>query len=272
MLLVGIKTSKKEAGKKHPFGYGKEQFFWSFIVATLIFSVSGVLSLEQGIASLLGHEKHKLDDVPINFIILGIASVFEGNSLRTAFKEFKRPIEERGGKLNLFTMITEFKESKNPSILTVMVEDTAALLGILIAAIALSISFVTGDTIYDAIASIIIGIMLMAFSFFLAKENKGLLIGELISTRDYKKIYTVIPKIPEVIEVVSIRSMQLAPEDVIIAIEINLIDDLDTNKIESVIDSVENKVKESIPYVNPSKLLLELEHDRKKSSYLTNTK
>lgn len=142
----------------------------------------------------------------------------------------------------------------------------------MIAAIALSISFVTGDTIYDAMGSIIIGIMLMAFSFFLAKENKGLLIGESISTRDYKKIYTVISKIPEVIEVFSIRSMQLAPEDVIIAMEINLIDDLDTNKIESVIDSIENKVKESIPYVNPSKLLLELEHDRKKSSYLTNTK
>lgn len=102
LLLVGIKTSKKEAGKKHPFGHGKEQFFWSFIVSTLIFSVSGVLSLEQGIPSLLGHEKHKLDDIPINFIILGIASVFEGNSLRTAFKEFKRPIEERGGKLNLY--------------------------------------------------------------------------------------------------------------------------------------------------------------------------
>jgi cation diffusion facilitator family transporter len=261
LLLVGIKTSKRMASERHPFGYGKEQFFWSFIVATLIFGISGILSLEQGIGSLLGHEAHQLENLSINYVILAISFAFEANALRIAFMLFKKTIEDRGDKLTISSMREEFKESKDPAILTVLVEDSAALLGIVIAAAALFLSDMTGNVAFDAIGSLMIGLVLMAFAIFLARENKELLIGESISKRDYKKIQNAIARIPEVNRIISIRSMHLAPEDVLIAMEVSLIDNLDTDSIESVIDNIESRVKEVIPYATPSKIYVELERE-----------
>lgn len=142
------------------------------------------------------------------------------------------------------------------------VEDSAALLGIMIAGDALYISDVTGNLIYDAIGSLLIGFMLMAFAFFLSKENKDLLIGESISKRDYQAISRVVSNIPEVNKIISIRTMHLAPEDVLIAIEVSLIDNLDTDKIELVIDNIENKIKEIIPYAVSSKIYVQLERSK----------
>ena len=259
LLLVGIRTSKKQVTERHPFGYGKEQFFWSFIVATLIFGISGVLSLEQGLSSLLGTENHQLENLSITYIILAISFVFEANALRIAYGIFKRGIEDRGEKLTISALRTEFKESKDTSILTVIVEDSAALLGIIIAATAVFLSDITGNLIYDAIGSLLIGIVLMAFAFFLARENKDLLIGESISKRDNQNIHQIVSQIPEVNKIISIRSMHLAPEDVLIAIEVSLVDNLDTDTIESVIDNIENKIKQVIPYAVSSKIYVELE-------------
>ncbi len=131
LLLVGIKTSTKTATERHPFGYGKEQFFWSFIVATMIFGISGILSLEQGFNSLLGGKvHHHIENVDISYVILSISAIFEGNALRIALALLKYDIEGRGEKIGITTLIKEFQESKDPSILTVLVEDSAALLGI----------------------------------------------------------------------------------------------------------------------------------------------
>lgn len=146
--------------------------------------------------------------------------------------------------------------------MTVIVEDSAALLGIVIAATALFISEITGNLVYDVIGSLLIGLMLMAFAFFLARENKNLLIGESMSKRNNQKIYQIVSQIPEVAKIVSIRSMQLAAEDVLIAIEVSLVDNLDTDTIESVIDNIENKVKQVILYVVSSKIYVELERTK----------
>lgn len=180
LLLIGIKTSTKAATEQHPFGYGKEQFFWSFLVATMLFGISGVLSLEQGATSLLV-AAHQIQNVSISYIILAISAVFEGNALRVTFMVFKQAIEARGETVTLHTLYNEFRESKDPSILTVMVEDCAALLGIAVAGLGIFLSERTGNTIYDAISSLVIGVILMVFASFLAKENKALLIGEAIS-------------------------------------------------------------------------------------------
>jgi len=169
-------------------------------------------------------------------------------------------------------MIAEFKESKDTSVLTVIVEDTAALLGIIVAVVALFLTEITGNRIFDSIGSLIIGLILMAFAVFLAKENKDLLIGESISRRDYSRISETISKIPEVNRIISIRSMYLAPEDVLIAIEVSLVDNLDTDKIEFVIDNIENKVREIIPYANLSKIYVEPERDISSSSSSSNIK
>jgi cation diffusion facilitator family transporter len=268
LLLIGIKTSTKTATERHPFGYGKEQFFWSFIVATMIFGISGILSLEQGFNSLLGSKlHHHVENVNISYIILSISTIFEGNALRIALTIFKRDIEVRGEKIGITTLIKEFQESKDPSILTVLVEDSAALIGIAAAGLGIFFSSLTGNTIYDAISSLVIGSILMAFAFFLAKENKALLIGESISRRDYKRIVQLINELPDVNRIISLRTMHFAPKDVLVTIEVNLVDGLDTDKIESVIDTIEQKVKQAIPYVNPSKIYVELEHDRLSDSY-----
>ncbi|MGN6624289.1 MAG: cation diffusion facilitator family transporter [Candidatus Nitrosocosmicus sp.] len=271
LLLVGIKSSKKRVSERHPFGYGKEQFFWSFVVSMLIFGISGFISLERGIISLLNTQSHHIENITINYIILGISFVFEANSLRIAFLLFKKTIESRGDKLNFSTLFGEFKESKDTSVLTVLVEDTSALIGIAVAVLALFLTQITGNRVFDSIGSLIIGIILMAFAIFLARENKELLIGESISRREYKRINSVVSKIPEVNRIISIRSMHLAPEDVLIAIEVSLIDNLDTEKIEYVIDNIENKVREIIPYANLSKIYVEPERDNSNSNININS-
>ena len=259
LLLVGVKTSKKEANEKYPFGFGKEQYFWSFVVALLIFGISGVLSLEHGISYFLSeNDTHEIKNTLINYVILALAFVFEAYSLRIAYGIFKKRIEERGDKLSLQVFFTDLKENKDTVIITVLVEDSAALLGILIAAVALALADLTGNAAYDAIGSLLIGILLMSFALFLAKENRGMLIGEAMSKRDLKKIYDAVSNISEVENIKSIRTMHLAPEDVLIAIEVCLIENLNTVTIESVIDDIENKIRDAIPYANQSKIYVEI--------------
>ena len=132
--------------------------------------------------------------------------------------------------------------------------------------------FLTGNTIYDAISSIVIGNILMAFAFFLARENKGLLIGESISRKDYKRIVKLIKELPEVKRDISLCTMHFAPQDVLVTMEVNLVDGLDTDKIETVIDSIELKVKQAIPYVNPSKIYVELEQDKVADTFRRNSR
>jgi cation diffusion facilitator family transporter len=260
LILIGIKTSSKAASERHPFGHGKEQFFWSFIVATMIFGISGILSVEQGFGTIFGKEHH-IENVNLSYIILTISAVFEGNALRVALYLFKQTIEARGEKVSFSTLAKEFQESKDPSILTVIVEDSAALLGIVIAGISISLSETTRNTIFDGIGSLCIGVVLMVFAFFLAKENKALLIGEAISRKDYKRIDDLVREIPEVNRIISMRTMHFAAEDVLVAIEVSLMDGLNTDEIESVIDHIEQKVKQIIPYINPSKIYVEVQQD-----------
>ena len=257
LLLIGIKASAKPASHLHQFGYGKSQFFWSFIVATMIFGISGVLALEQGISSLISKEHH-FEDPTINYIVLGIAVVFEANALRIAYKQFTKSIEHKGDKVTFKQLILEFRESKDTTILTVIVEDSAALAGIAIAALGIFLTDITGNTVYDAISSIFIGCILMAFAFFLASENRGLLIGESITRRQYKSIVSMIKEISEVNRIVSMRTMHLSPEDVIVGIEVNLIDNLDTDKIEVVTDLIEQKVMKVIPHTNKDHIFVEI--------------
>jgi cation diffusion facilitator family transporter len=261
LLLFGMKTSTKSASYRHQFGYGRELFFWSFIVATMLFGISGILSLEQGASSLLGGN-HKLENVQLSYIVLAIAFVFEGNALRIALKTFTKQIRSKGEKVTFSSMVTEFKESKDTVILTVIVEDSAALLGILIAAIGIFLSDMTGNSVYDAISSLLIGSILMFFAFFLAKENRGLLIGESITSKEYKRIVKSIQEIPEVNKLISMRTMHLGPEEILVGVQVNLIDSLDTNKIEVVTDIIEQKIMQIIPNTNRDYIFVEIEHDR----------
>jgi cation diffusion facilitator family transporter len=263
LILFGIKTSAKAASYQHQFGHGRELYFWSFIVATMIFGISGILSLEQGVSSLF-EKVHQIKDTQISYVILAIAFGFESNALRVALKQFMREIREKGESISFSSMIEHFKESKDVALLTVIVEDCAALLGIIIAAIGIFLSEITGNAIYDAIASLFIGGILMFFAFFLAKENRGLLVGESVTNREYKRIVKSIQEIPEVNKLISMRTMHLGPEDILVGVQVNLIDNLDTDKIESVTDAVEQKIMEIIPNTNREHIFVEIERERKK--------
>ncbi len=262
LILFGIKTSAKAASHQHQFGHGRELYFWSFIVATMIFGISGILSLEQGAASLL-EEFHSIRDSQISYIVLAIAFGFEGNALRVALKQFIREIREKGEKISFSSMIEHFKESKDIALLTVIVEDCAALLGIIIAAFGIFLSDITGNAVYDAIASLLIGSILMFFAFFLAKENRGLLIGESVTNREYKRIVKSIQEIPEVNKLITMRTMHLSPEDILVGVQVNLINNLDTDKIETVTDVIEQKIMEIIPNTNRDHIFVEIERERK---------
>ena len=258
LLLFGIKQSKRAYSFSHQFGHSREQFFWSFIVATLIFGISGTLSLENGISAIL-HGGHEIENVEINFIVLIIAVGFEGYALRIAVKQLRYVIKQRGEKPTFKAMIAEFKDSKDPALLTVITEDTAALLGLGVAALGIFLSYITGNSLYDAISSIIIGIILMVLAFFLAKENKDLLIGESISKREYKKIVDIVREIPEVNKLVTLKTMHLGPNDVLIGIQVNLKDDLNTDNIELVTDKVEKAIMGIIPNLNRQHIFVEIE-------------
>lgn len=258
LLLLGIRLSKKPATELHQFGFGKSQFFWSFVVATMIFGISGILSLEQGFSSLLG-EEHEVENPMINYVVLAIAFVFEANALRVAFTQFKKPIISRGEKVRPSTLFAEFRNSKDTSILTVVVEDSAALLGIAVAALGIFLTDITGNTVYDALSSIIIGCILMSFAFFLAKENRGLLLGESISPSQFEKIIQNVSTIPEINKVVTMKTMHLSPKTVLVGIEINLIDGLDTDKIELITDVVEQEIIKILPESKKEFIFVEIE-------------
>jgi divalent metal cation (Fe/Co/Zn/Cd) transporter len=232
----------------------------------MLFGISGILSLQQGFGSLLS-SMHHIQNADVSYVILAISAAFEANALRVALLLAKESIEARGDKISLNTLVQEFQESKDPSVITVMVEDSAALLGIVVAGIGIFFSEATGDTTYDSLSSVAIGCILMAFAYFLAKENKALLIGESISRKDYNKVVKLVNEIPDVNRIITMRTMHFAPEDVLVTIEVNLVDGLDTDKIESVIDNIEQKVKQAIPYINPAKVYVEVEQDKLSDSY-----
>lgn len=261
LLLIGLNLSSKGESDKHQFGRSKEQFFWSFMVATMLFGVSGILSFQHGWDSLF-HEQHTIENVSVSYVILVLSFLFEANALGIAYGIFKETIEERGDKVSFGTLIREFNESKDPTVMTVMVEDTAALSGIIVAALGIYLSEHYGTTFYDAIASIVIGLILMLFAAFLARENKGLLVGESMSREDEERVLSSISAIQEVKKVVSMKSMHLGPEDVIIAVGVSLERGLDAERVAAVIDEIERKVIEAIPHASPGKTFVEVEREK----------
>ena len=149
--------------------------------------------------------------------------------------------------MNFNHLLNEFRNSKDPTILTVMVEDSAALLGIGIAALGIFLTDITGNTVYDAISSIIIGGLLMSFAFFLAKENRGLLLGESITPKQYKEIIRVVRNLKEVDRVVNMKTMHLGPKDILVGIEVHLVDKLNTDQIELITNKIEDEIIKVIP-------------------------
>ena len=241
LLLVGIKKSMKPADEVHPFGYGKEIFFWSFVVALLIFALGGGIALHEGIK----HVKHPgpLKNVTVNYVVLLLAMIFEGAALRVALQQFNG---SRGSK----PFFRHLVDSKDTSTVAVVIEDTAALLGLLIAFFAILLQQVTGWIYFDGIGSILIGILLASVALFFAVECKRLLIGEGLLEEDIVKIYKILNDEQHIISFRRPLSLYFGPNQVLINLEVNFADDLTADDIEDTVDRIESSIKKELPIAN----------------------
>jgi len=234
LLLHGLKQAKKPADEDFPFGHGKEIYFWSFIVAILIFAVGAGVSIYEGI-------RHVLHPVPmenpmVNYIVLALAIVFEGGAWFFAFKEFGKVKGKRG-------YVEAVKRGKDPSMFVVLFEDSAALLGLLVALLGIWLSQVTANPVFDGIASILIGFILGATAIWLAIETKGLLIGEGANKEVIASIRRLTESFEEVEKVNELLTMHMGPEFILVNISIRFKRGQITREIEAIIQEVDAAIK-----------------------------
>ncbi|MFX0161971.1 MAG: cation diffusion facilitator family transporter, partial [Candidatus Hodarchaeota archaeon] len=223
LLLIGLKMASKKPDEQHPFGYGKSQFFWSFIVAVLLFGTAGVLSIVEGYDKIQNPEP--IEQVFVNYIVLGVAFLFDGTSLTIGVKEMKRRTQE-GGYRN---MIEAMREIKDPTAATVVVEDSVAVCSLTLATVAIYVTQKTGNAKWDGLASLMIGVILISMAGILAKENMDLLIGEAVTPRKKRRIVRAIVELEEVEKVLDFRTMYLSPKEVLVTCDVNFKDGLITD-------------------------------------------
>ena len=257
LLLIGIRRSKKPADELHPFGYGKEVFFWSFVVALLIFALGGGISIYEGVKHLQHPEP--LRNIGWNYLVLFLAILFEGAALRVALQQFNA---RRGDK----PFFQGLRDSKDSATIAVVIEDTAALLGLAIAMISLLLWQLTGWVYFDGLASVLIGLLLVTVALFFAMECKALLIGEGLLPENIEKITAVLQQEKRVLSFRRPLSLYFGPDQVLVNLDVNFADDLTPDEIEETIDSLEARIKTALPVVN--RIYIEAEALRRKRNEL----
>lgn len=240
LLLYGLKRSKKPADQYHPFGYGKELYFWSFVVSILIFGLGGALSIYQGIAHIRQPELMK--DPTWNYVVLVLSLVFEGISLFIALKEFNKT---RNG-MGWWDAIIK---SKDPSSFLVVFEDGAAVIGLIIVMILMGLSHWLQIPELDGLASVIVGLILVFVSFILARESRSLLMGEGIAPETRQKIAQLAEQDATVLKVKSILSTYQSPEEVVLMLIVDFEDHLDTKEITEAIERIRESIKNEFQLV-----------------------
>ncbi len=241
LLLIGLKASRRKPDAGHPFGHGKEQFFWSFMVAIILFAIAGGLSIREGYHKLLHPEP--ITKAWLAYLAIAVGIFFESIALRMAIQSIKAEMKKEKHE-NFFCAI---RDSKDPTTLTVLFEDSLALVGLVIAAVAIALVQITGALIIDAIASIVIGTLLMVFAFFLAVETKKLLIGEGVSALKRTQVIKAVNDFDEVVRVIRLKSMHLSSDDVLIVAEIEYKEGLLVQDLEKINNSIEIKIKDILP-------------------------
>ncbi len=248
LLLYGLKKSKQPADQRHPFGYGAELYFWSFVVAILIFAVGAGVSIYEGIQKVL--EPHPVSDPIVAYLVLAFAMIFEAGAWWIAYKEFN---QVRGKK----SLIAAVRDSKDPTVFTVLFEDTAAMLGLVVALAGLLGVQYLGMAWLDGAASIMIGIILGGTACLLAFETKGLLIGEGASPEVLAKVESIIDATPAISHLNEIRTLHRGPHDVLLALSVDFIDEVTAGTVEDTIYSLERTIKRELPQV--TRLFIEVQ-------------
>lgn len=245
-LLLGLRFYKRPASEKHPFGYGKERFFWSFIAAIFIFGVGATYAIYEGVAKL--RHPHPPENLEWAYWVLAISFVLEAGSIGLAIYQEVKEAHHEG--LSFFAYL---RESKDPTAKTVLFEDSAALLGIVIAGIGIYLTdhhTGPGDGAYwDGVASIAIGLVLAVVAFVLARTSRGLLLGEAANKKGVAAIKEAIESHPNALKVVELLTMHLAPKQILINAHVNLRDDLKTEDIVRTTEEIEELIKRAEPKV-----------------------
>jgi cation diffusion facilitator family transporter len=238
LLLVGMARSRREADAQHPFGYGKDLYFWTLIVGVLIFGVGGGISFYEGILHVRGASA--LADPFWNYVVLAAAAVFEGASLAVGWRQFAR---ERGATPFWRAM----RVSKDPTTFTVVAEDAAALAGLAIAALGVFASHALRMPELDGVASMLIGILLAFVAVLLIRESRGLLVGEGVRPETARAIREMLMREPGVREVGPVLSMYIGPEEALVAVELRFAPETPTADAAEAVRRAQKRIRERFP-------------------------
>ncbi len=254
LLLVGFRLSEAGRSRKHPFGRGKEQYFFAFVVTMLLFGVAGYAAVREGYAAL--GSPFVAVDVRINYLVLGVALVFESVAF---YKSYEAVAAERDTE-GFGSLLNTFRRTKDAPLLVAATENLVAVVGVLLALLGVFLTDVTGNTTYDAVASAGIGLLLMGFALMLAWENRSLLVGEGVTRAERTAVLAAINDVAGVEEVSDLRTMHLGPESVLVACDIAFDESLDTAGVERAVDAVETAIQEAVPEAD--RIYVEAESDR----------
>lgn len=240
LLLFGLKRSKMPADDLHPFGHGKEIYFWSLVVAIVLFGIGGGMSIYEGITHLLRPEEIK--DPTWNYVVIGVAFISEGTSWLIATRELRARRPQLG-------FWKAFRRSKDPSVFTVVGEDSAALAGLLVALLSVFLTHFLQNPYMDGIGSIVIGFILSGMAFFIAFESKALLVGESADPEVVKKISDIATDNPAVKNVWRTLTMHFGPDQVLLNMDVEFDPSLSVSSIVEAIDQMEARIRESHPQI-----------------------
>ncbi|ROO29191.1 cation transporter [Salinisphaera orenii MK-B5] len=240
LLLYGMKRAKQPADARFPFGYGKEVYFWSFMVAVLIFAVGAGISIYEGVSRLL--HPHPVESPLINYVVLGLAMLFEGAAWFVAARQFNRV----RGKWGPFEAV---RRGKDPGAFLVLFEDSAAMLGLIVAFAALLAGQLTGIPQFDGLASICIGLILAVTAVWLAIETKGLLIGEAANQHVVRDIRALVARDPAVERVNEVLTMHVGPEFILVNISVRFAPGLSGEQIQAATQGMDRAIKAECEHV-----------------------
>ncbi len=241
LLLYGLKSAARPADPKHPFGYGLQLYFWVFVVAVLIFGVGAGLSLFHGIEKV--RAPHAIENAYMSYIVLGLAMVFEGIVWVVAFREFRRTQGQMG-------WLSAMRRSKDPVVFTVLLEDTAAMFGLLVAMAGIALSQAFDLPILDGIASIVIGLILAGTAAFLAYEAQSLLTGESIDPEVRDDIRAIGASEPGVVGINEVLTMHFGPREVLVTLSLAFEDHISAVAVEEAVSAIERRIRVAHPKVS----------------------
>jgi len=240
LLLYGMHRAARPADRTHPLGHGRELYFWSFIVALLVFALGAGVSFYEGIVHIMAPEP--VANVKVNYVVLGLSFLFEGSSWLVALKEFRREKGKQG-------WLQAVQSSKDPSVYTVLFEDSAALLGLIVAFAGILAAELLEMPELDGAASIGIALILGATAIFLARESKGLLIGEPASPEVQKKVLAIAQQDPAVQRANGVLTVHMGPQEIVAGLSIEFEDHLSAPEIEACVERIEARLKKEMPEI-----------------------